>query len=145
MVFNFITQFKIDGIMFLIWSSLFFISNFFSWSFCKSYKFFLISPFNYNIVFIFYVNFEPHSFKKKIPCTKLIFFFNFIIQLNIRFILYFNFDLYSFNFYFLKSFLYDWNYFQFHPSIYDWLRIRLHDFSRLSTLDLTTRVMTLNS
>jgi hypothetical protein len=88
---------------FLIWSSLFFIANFFLGLFVKVMNSF---QFHHLIItlFLFFISILSLILKKKIPCTKLILFFNFTIQLNIKFILYFKFDLYSFNFYFLKSF-----------------------------------------
>jgi hypothetical protein len=47
-----ILEFKLMVLCLSIWSSLFWFWIFFSWSFYKSY-FFLISSFNYNIIFIF--------------------------------------------------------------------------------------------
>ena len=86
-VFNFIIQFKLMILYFLIWSSLFSFQFFFLSPFCKSYHSFqslnLIT-----ILFLFFMSILILISFFFYPSTKLIF-FNFTIQLNIKFILYF--------------------------------------------------------
>jgi len=110
-IFNFVYQFQFLHILFLLifnffpfikvilvfnsslnpnfWSLFFFIFflllNLFSFS---------ISPFNKKNIFIFYVNFDSHSFYFFI--ILLIFFYSFILQSNMKFNLHFNFNLYFF-------------------------------------------------
>jgi hypothetical protein len=62
--------------------------------------FFLILPFNQTLFFIFYINFDPHSFNVFGSFAKLTFLFNFTLQSNLKFILYFYFVPHSFNCYF---------------------------------------------